>query len=87
MPRVGFEPTIPVFERAKMVYALDRATTVIGSKRVCKVIITTTKIHLRFINIVGYNIPPMDSAAVNQRRTNRNLRRTLYAFIRWNLAF
>jgi hypothetical protein len=30
MPEVGFEPTIPVFERAKTVHALDRATTVIG---------------------------------------------------------
>jgi hypothetical protein len=29
MPRVGFEPTIPVFERAKTVHALDRAVTVI----------------------------------------------------------
>jgi hypothetical protein len=29
MPRLGFETTIPVFERAKMVHALDRATTVI----------------------------------------------------------
>jgi hypothetical protein len=26
---VGFEPTIPVFERAKAVHALDRAATVI----------------------------------------------------------
>jgi hypothetical protein len=26
---VGFEPTIPVFERAKTVHALDRATTMI----------------------------------------------------------
>jgi hypothetical protein len=25
MPRMGFEPTTPVFERAKMVHALDRA--------------------------------------------------------------
>jgi hypothetical protein len=32
MPRVGFEPTTPVFERAKTVYALDRAATVIGIK-------------------------------------------------------
>jgi hypothetical protein len=31
MPRVGFEPTIPVFERAKTVHALDRAATVIGN--------------------------------------------------------
>jgi hypothetical protein len=30
MPRVGFEPAIPVFERAKTVHALDRAATVIG---------------------------------------------------------
>jgi hypothetical protein len=27
---VGFEPMIPVFERAKTVRALDRAATVIG---------------------------------------------------------
>jgi hypothetical protein len=31
MPQVGFEPTIPVFERAKSVHALDGAATVIGS--------------------------------------------------------
>jgi hypothetical protein len=30
MPRVGFEPTIPAFERAKPVHALDRAVTVFG---------------------------------------------------------
>jgi hypothetical protein len=30
MPLVGFEPTIPVFQRAKTVHALDRAATVIG---------------------------------------------------------
>jgi hypothetical protein len=30
MPRVGFEPTIPVFEQEKRVHALDRAATVIG---------------------------------------------------------
>jgi hypothetical protein len=30
MPRVGFEPTIPVFDWAKTVRALDRATIVIG---------------------------------------------------------
>jgi hypothetical protein len=31
MPQVGFELTIPAFERAKTVHALDRAATVIGS--------------------------------------------------------
>jgi hypothetical protein len=30
MPRVGFETTIPVFERAKAFQDLDRAATVIG---------------------------------------------------------
>jgi hypothetical protein len=28
MPLVGFEPTIPMFERAKTVHALDRAATI-----------------------------------------------------------
>jgi hypothetical protein len=31
MCRVGFEPTILVFERAKTVHALDRAAIVTGS--------------------------------------------------------
>jgi hypothetical protein len=31
MPRMGFEPTTPVFERARTFHALDRAPTVIGS--------------------------------------------------------
>jgi hypothetical protein len=30
MPQVGFEPTIPVFEWAKTVHALDSAATVIS---------------------------------------------------------
>jgi FAD synthase len=30
VPQVAFEPTIPVFERAKTVHVLDRAATVIG---------------------------------------------------------
>jgi hypothetical protein len=30
MPQVGFEPMIPVFERAKTVRALERTATVIG---------------------------------------------------------
>jgi hypothetical protein len=35
MLRVGFEPTIPVFERAKTVHALDRAAAVIGVAYFC----------------------------------------------------
>jgi hypothetical protein len=30
MSQEGFEPTIPVFERAKIVHALDRAGAMIG---------------------------------------------------------
>jgi hypothetical protein len=30
IPQVAFETTTPVFERAKMVHALDRAATLIG---------------------------------------------------------
>jgi hypothetical protein len=33
MPRVGFEATIPAFERAKTGHALDRAATVISKHR------------------------------------------------------
>jgi hypothetical protein len=32
MPRVGFEPTIPVFERAKMVHALDQCFSTAGPR-------------------------------------------------------
>jgi hypothetical protein len=32
MPQLGFDPTIPVFQRAKTVHALDRAAIVIGSE-------------------------------------------------------
>jgi hypothetical protein len=31
MPRVGFKPTIPGFERAKTVHALDHAATATGT--------------------------------------------------------
>jgi hypothetical protein len=41
MPRLGFEPITPVFERAKTVHALDGAVTVIGGKSTsrCNIII------------------------------------------------
>jgi hypothetical protein len=32
MPQVGFETTIPVFEREKTVHALDCTATVVGCK-------------------------------------------------------
>jgi hypothetical protein len=33
MSRVGLEPTIPVFERAKTVHAVDSAATVVGHRK------------------------------------------------------
>jgi hypothetical protein len=35
MSQVVFEPTIPVFYRAKIVGALDRAAIVIGFEEIC----------------------------------------------------
>jgi hypothetical protein len=46
MPRVGFELTTPVFERAKTVHALDRATTVIGMWTVYKIITISSALVL-----------------------------------------
>jgi hypothetical protein len=45
MPPMGFEPTIPVFERAKTVHALDHAATVIGIETCisCKYILSPIK--------------------------------------------
>jgi hypothetical protein len=34
MPRVGFGPTTPAFERAKSVHALDRVALVIGASKI-----------------------------------------------------
>jgi hypothetical protein len=52
--QVGFEPTIPEFERAKIVHALDGAVTVVGFRQLCKPKISTplyifysfTKVHI-----------------------------------------
>jgi hypothetical protein len=35
MPLVGFEPTIPAFERAKAFHGLNRTATVIGIRATC----------------------------------------------------
>jgi hypothetical protein len=54
MHRVGFEPTTPVFVRAKTVYVLDRAATVF-----CKKIIKTLynlKNGLSFLKALESNL-------------------------------
>jgi hypothetical protein len=43
MPHAGFEATIPVFQRAKTVHALDRAATVTGYN--------TSRIHIKILFI------------------------------------
>jgi hypothetical protein len=44
MPRVEFEPTVPVFDRAKKVHALNRVATVFGTEIVYRDEISTFKI-------------------------------------------
>jgi hypothetical protein len=39
MPRVVFEPVIPVFERTNTVHALDRAAIVIGIEHTYTILI------------------------------------------------
>jgi hypothetical protein len=51
MPQVGFEHTTAVFERAKRVYALDRAATVIDFFE----IITDQSGDCEEICLLGYN--------------------------------
>jgi hypothetical protein len=48
MPRVGFEPTIPVFERAKTVHALDCAAIVIGEDILYCILISFRARHVGF---------------------------------------
>jgi hypothetical protein len=42
MPRVGIEPTIPVFERAKTVHASGRTATVIGGSTSISLLLFTS---------------------------------------------
>jgi hypothetical protein len=57
MPRVGIEPTIPAFERAKTVHASDRAATVIGgsSYSLCKYLIIKNYTKL-YYNLLAYYV-------------------------------
>jgi hypothetical protein len=62
MPRVGFEPTVPAFERAKTIHASDRAVTVIGCTHF-------TFIKNRMKNI--YSRPTSLHSIVNRFRTQQ----------------
>jgi hypothetical protein len=49
MPSVGFEPTIPVFQRAKTVHTLDRAATVIDNINLCNTAYVTKENLINFM--------------------------------------
>jgi hypothetical protein len=51
MLSMGFEPTIPAFERVKTVHSLDRAATVIG-----KIISYNLNFSHRYYTLHFYNI-------------------------------
>jgi hypothetical protein len=56
MPQVGFEHTIPVFDRAKMIHAIDCAATVVGLHCFClNLRLFKTNKHYNFVfNINNY---------------------------------
>jgi hypothetical protein len=61
MPRVGFEPMTPVFERAKTVHMLDRAATMIGN-----LYYRRTKSNFAILtNVRGKILTNLNSAIVN----------------------
>jgi hypothetical protein len=66
MPRVEFEPTIPAFERAKAVHALDRAATVIGDS-----VFTPFIFLLRFIHLSRVCEAYCDMKAESKKRLTR----------------
>jgi hypothetical protein len=59
MPQVRFEPTIQVFQRSKIIHALDRAAIVIGNDAVYPGLIST----LRFISNVTNSSTKLDESA------------------------
>jgi hypothetical protein len=68
MPQVGSEPTIPVFERAKTVHALDRVATVIGSLKV-----TSLELEIVTLRIPYNNCASLYTIFVLPREGRRNV--------------
>jgi hypothetical protein len=49
MPQVGFEPTVPAFERAKTGHVLGRETTVIGIMNLQELIVSEMNLQKHII--------------------------------------
>jgi hypothetical protein len=66
MSRVGFEPMIPAFERAKTVHALDRAATVIGFSSIYVALLYSyRKLHVSLIHTdVAIRLMPVNAVFV-----------------------
>jgi hypothetical protein len=58
MSRVGFETTIPMFERAKTVHALDRADTVNGTSYCFLLLVGWDWVHLVLQPLLAYCTSP-----------------------------
>jgi hypothetical protein len=60
MPLAGFQPTIPVFKRAKTFHALDRAATLTGEKYKLDGIISMFLLCVRTI----FDVPDLNGSLV-----------------------
>jgi hypothetical protein len=67
IPQMGFEPTIPVFERAKTIHALDRATNVVGNLYHCITKLCKTQTEL-IRNRVNSNVHGTGQGGARRRR-------------------
>jgi hypothetical protein len=72
MPRVEFEPTIPLFERTKSVHAWDRAATVMGFQtyRVTKNSTNPPLLYTRstqnYLELISHHTSPWDIRSTDE---------------------
>jgi hypothetical protein len=73
MPRVGFVPTIQVFQRAKAVHASDRAATMMGGNNstFCHVLSTHLAGILLKSSILWNCIPPKSANVSEEQVTSK----------------
>jgi hypothetical protein len=85
MPWLGFEPAVPVFERAKTIHASGRAATVIGQK-VCSRYITGMEkqwMRMKFWLNNSRNRDHMGEVSVNWRIILKWLKDTRPEHVNW----